>query len=96
MILEVLPSEDGESRQALVKTKFSEGDFPIFKLRFLEGYNGSEIPEDNETAPSSGNPAREKLARKAKSDAKAKISDDARLKVLFLLSGARSEHYLGP
>ena len=49
-ILELLPSEDGEIRQAVVRTKFSEGVFPVFKLRFLEGYNGSEFPEDSETA----------------------------------------------
>ena len=94
-ILELLPSEDGEIRQAVVRTKFSEGVFPVFKLRFLEGYNGNEFPENSETAPSNGNPAREKLVRKAKSDAKEKISDDARLIGLFLHSGARKEHYLG-
>ena len=91
----MLTSEDGEIRQALDKTKFSEGVFQIFKLRFLEGYNGSKIPVFNETAPSGGNPAREKLTRKAKSDAKEKISDDAWVIGLFLHSGARKEHYLG-
>ena len=51
-ILEVLPSEDGEIRQAVVKSKLSEGVFPVFELRFLEGYNGNEFPENSETTPS--------------------------------------------
>ena len=91
----MLPSEDGEIRQAVVKKKISEGVFPVYKLRFLEGFNDSESPDDSQIAPSNSNPAREKLVRKAKSEAKAKKSVDARLIGLFLRSGAKREHYFG-
>ena len=39
-ITKINPSEDLEVRSVQVKTKFSEGVFPVCKLRYLEGYKG--------------------------------------------------------
>ena len=88
-IKELIPSSDGEIRQALVSTKHGQSIFPILKLRYLEGYRDEEIVSAPEQVSRNQTQVREKLSRLAKDRANEKIQEFAqinniRLENLFL------------
>ena len=60
-IKDLLKSDDGETRKALVKTEHFEGIYPITNLRFLECH---QIPEDK-LVPSSNTSIKSKPRRQA-------------------------------
>ena len=97
-ITKLNPSEDLEVRSVQVRTKFSEGIFPVCKLRYLEGYKGDNTLEsipDNDNPSST--PVGKRPTRKAKTDANRKLISDnnSKLVCLFLSNSAQERHYLG-
>ena len=78
-IKEIISSSDGEVRQALVSTSHGESIFPIFKLRFLEGYRSEEIVSAPEEVPKNEAHVRDKLSRLAKDQANSKIKELAQI-----------------
>ena len=78
-IKEIIPSSDGEVRQALVSTSHGESIFPVFKLRFLEGYRSEEIVCAPEEVPKNEAHVRDKLSRLAKDQANSKIKELAQI-----------------
>ena len=50
-IIELIKSDDGEIRQAILKTEHSERVYPITNLRFLEGHPKSNEKVDQQISP---------------------------------------------
>ena len=97
-ITKINPSEDLEVRSVQVKTKFSEGVFPVCKLRYLEGYKGDNTLEGNpDNDNPSSTPGGKRPARKAKTDANRKLISDNNTKLvcLFLSNSAQERYFLG-
>ena len=78
-IKELIPSSDGEIRQALVSTKQGQSIFPILKLRYLEGYRDEEIVSAPELVSCNQNQVREKLSHLAKDCANEKNQEFAQI-----------------
>ena len=97
-ITKINPSEDLEVRSVQVKTKFSEGVFPVCKLRYLEDYKGDNTLEGNpDNDNPSSTPGGKRPARKAKTDANRKLISDNNTKLvcLFLSNSAQERYFLG-
>ena len=83
-IKELIPSSDGEIRQALVSTSHGESIFPVLKLRYLEGYRDEDIMSAPEEVSQNRSHVRERLSRLAKDLANSKIKEFAQINNLRL------------
>ena len=83
-IIELLPSSDGEIRQVMVRTPNGASVFPVFKLRYLEGYTDEEACSPTPQPSSGGDKIRARISRLAKNEASEKIRDLAQLNNAFL------------
>ena len=72
-IIELLPSSDGEIRQVMVRTPHTTSVFPVFKLRYLEGYMDDEACSPPLQTTSEGDKLRNRIPRLAKDLALEKI-----------------------
>ena len=95
-IIELLPSSDGEIRQVMVKTPNGASVFPVFKLRYLEGYTDEEACSPTPQPSSGGEKMRARIPRLAKDEASDKIRDLAQLNNAFLGSLFLSSPSDGP
>ena len=95
-IIELLPSSDGEIRQVMVRTPNSTSVFPVFKLRYLEGYSDEEACSPTPRASSEGVRLRTRIPRLAKDQASDKIRDLAQINNAFLGSLFLSSPSDGP
>ena len=95
-IIELLPSSDGEIRQVMVKTPNGASVFPVFKLRYLEGYSDEEACSPTPQASSEGVKLRARIPRLAKDQASDKIRDLAQINNAFLGSLFLSSPSDGP
>ena len=83
-IIELLPSSDGEIRQVMVRTPHSTGIFPVFRLRFLEGYMDDEVNSPPSRIPCGKDGLRDRTPRLAKDQASEKIRELAQINNAFL------------
>ena len=91
-----MPSSDGEIRQVMVKTPNGASVFPVFKLRYLEGYTDEEACSPTPQPSSGGERMRARIPRLAKDNASDKIRDLAQLDNAFLGSLFLSSPSDGP